>query len=379
MDVKAVLVAVDHASGRAGVMIDADGDVWLTDSLERAYGTMLEDHRPGQVGLEDDRTVLGGRLPRGAVSAEAVIDGGERVACEVGDGAWVVVLDQTIVGLVSPVVFRDGAGVPVAPPLPEEWSRVPVSDSDESCPGCDARAWDVVTPTDTSRGSRSAARGWEPTPVIVCRVCGHEEPMGAIIRIEPRDDEDPAVVQARIRDSEETRRLSHQMLLSAVTFALYCAEGERGRVAGSGSSGDRVSSVTLAHGSDDPTRGPSLRITTALEDGQPHVSEAALAREALTQRLHHGLVDWTSGSDAAFVLALRGNQRTRRRAASRAIVRTREIAVDDAPIAFATVQSGSHWAAVACVDSLIITVTATDVDPGTVRLRSVPDPAKTLL
>jgi hypothetical protein len=178
MDMKAVLVAVDHATGQAGVVIDADGDVWLTGSLERVCGTMLEDHRPGQVGLEDDRTVLGGRLPRGAVSAEAVIDGGDRVACEVRDGAWVVVLDQTIVGLVSPVVFRDGTGVPVAPPLPEEWSRVPVSDSDESCPGCDARAWDVVTPTDTSRGSRSAARGWEPTPVIVCRVCGHEEQMG---------------------------------------------------------------------------------------------------------------------------------------------------------------------------------------------------------
>jgi hypothetical protein len=104
---------------------------------------VLEDHRPAQVGLEGDRIVLGGRLPRGAVSAEAVTDGGDRVACEVGDGAWVVVLDRTIVGLVSPVVFRDGTGVPVAAPLPEEWSRAPVSDSDESCPGCDAGAWDA--------------------------------------------------------------------------------------------------------------------------------------------------------------------------------------------------------------------------------------------
>jgi hypothetical protein len=123
MDVLGVLVAVDHATGQAGVVIDADGDVWLTGWLERVYGTMLEDHRPAQVGLEGDRIVLGGRLPRGAVSAEAVTDGGDRVACEVGDGAWVVVLDQTIVGLVSPVVFRDGTGVPVAAPLPEEWSR----------------------------------------------------------------------------------------------------------------------------------------------------------------------------------------------------------------------------------------------------------------
>jgi hypothetical protein len=44
--------------------------------------------------------------------------------------------------------------------------------------------------------------------MIVCRVCGHEESIGSILRIESRDDEDPAGVQARIRDSEETRRPS---------------------------------------------------------------------------------------------------------------------------------------------------------------------------
>jgi hypothetical protein len=65
--------------------------------------------------------------------------------------------------------------------------------------------------------------------------------------------------------------------------------------------------------------------------------------------------------------------------ASGAVVRTREIVVDDAAIAFACVHSESRWAAVGCIDSLIITVTAIDVDPGAVRLRSVPDPAKTLL
>jgi hypothetical protein len=326
------------------------------------------------VGLEGERTVLGGRLPGGAVSAEVVTDSGDRVACEVGDGAWVVVLDREIQGLVSPVVFRNGAGVPVAAPLPEDWARAPVSDSSELCPACEAQAWDVVTPTDSSRGSD----GWKPTPVIVCRVCGHEEPMGTFYGSVSRDDEDPAVVQARIRDSEEARRLSHQMLLTAVTFAIYGAEGERGRIAGSGGGGDRVSSVTLAHGSDDRTRGPNLHIRTALDDDR-HLSEAVLAREAVTQWLQDPLAERTSGSDAAFVLALRGNERTRKRAASRAVVGTREIAVDDAPVAFVCVQSGSRWAAVAYIDSLIITVMGAEVDPGAVRLRSVPDPAKTLL
>ena len=91
------------------------------------------------------------------------------------------------------------------------------------------------------------------------------------------------------------------------------------------------------------------------------------------------MAERTSGSDAAFVLALRGSRRTCQRVASRAGVRTREIAVDDAPIAFACIRSESRWAAVGYIDSLIITVTAAEVDPGAVRLCSVPDPAKTLL
>jgi hypothetical protein len=308
------------------------------------------------------------------VAVEAVTDGGDRLACQVGDGAWVVVLDQPVTG-VNPVVGRDRAGAPVAPPLPGDWPRVPVTDSDERCPACEALAWDVVTPTDRSRGWRD---GGEPTPVIVCRVCGHEETIGSVIRVESREDEDPAIVQARIRDSEQTRRLSHQMLLSAVTFPIYAVEGLPGRVGGSGSSGDEVISVTVEHGDRDRAHTPNLSVTTARDDHRQSDDET-LARAALAQWLYAGLGDWTGGSDAAFVLKLRANERARKRGASRATASVREIVVDDAPRRFTCVTVASSWAAAARSDPLIITVTATGTEADAIVLRSVADPVTTLI
>ncbi|MGN6169649.1 MAG: hypothetical protein ACTHQQ_15985 [Solirubrobacteraceae bacterium] len=375
MDVRAVLVAVAHATDHAGVVIDGEGDVWLTGTLERGGGTLLSDYLPKIEGLEGNRTVLGGRLPAGAVAVEAVTDGGDRVACEVGDGAWVVVIDQPATGAVAPVVRRDYAGAPVAPPLPGDWSRVPVTDSDERCPACEALAWDVVTPSDCSRGGLG---GGLPAQVIVCRVCGHEEMMGSVMRFSCGEDEDPAVVQARIRDSQETQKLSHQMLLGAVTFPIYAAERLPGRLGGSSSSAEQVSSVTVSHGERGRTHTPSLRVTTTLDDRwQP--DDDTLARAALAQWLFDGLYDWTGGSDAAFVLKLRADERARKLAASRAAASVREIVVDDVPHRFTCVRAPSSWAAVARSDSLIITVTATGTEPEAIRLRAVPDPITTLI
>ena len=96
------MVAVAHSAGQAGVVIDAEGDVWLTWSLERLGGTRLDDYRPACVGLEGDRTVLGGRLPGGAVTVEALTDSGNRVPCRVGNAAWAVVLDQPLTGPLPP-------------------------------------------------------------------------------------------------------------------------------------------------------------------------------------------------------------------------------------------------------------------------------------
>lgn len=46
MSIRAVLVGVEHVSGRGGVVLDAESDVWLTYSLEEIAGPRLDDCRP---------------------------------------------------------------------------------------------------------------------------------------------------------------------------------------------------------------------------------------------------------------------------------------------------------------------------------------------
>jgi hypothetical protein len=213
--------------------------------------------------------------------------------------------------------------------------------------------------------------------VIVCRVCGHEETIGAIMRLAGPEGEDPAVVRARIRESEETQRLSNRMLLSAVTFAIYAVEGLPGHVGGSSSSGDEVRSVTVVHGERDRASGASVHVTTA-RDGCWHSDDVTLARAALASWLYAGLEDWAGGSDAAFVLTLRANERARKRAAAGAPAMVREIVVDGVPRRFTYVTTASSWAAAARCDSLIITVTATGTEVDSIRLRYVSDPVTTL-
>jgi hypothetical protein len=283
MDIVAVMVRVEHRTGASGVVLDTSGEVWLTHSVDQIGGPRLDDYRPDHLGLEDERTLIGGRLPAGAIEAIVLDDRGDRVHAEVGAGAWAVVLEQPVGGERSPVCFRDGDGVPVTAALPADWERTPVTDTNEVCPACEQLGWDVVIPADGSRGTRGSRLGTQPTPVVVCRLCGHEVVMGAIIRLASRDDEDPALVQARVREMEETQRLSNAMTLSATMFPIYAADGMPGRLSGSGSSGDQVTSVTVSHGPDDHLRHPNLRVETALTERCRHASEETLATEALAR------------------------------------------------------------------------------------------------
>lgn len=73
------------------------------------------------------------------------------------------------------------------------------------------------------------------------------------------------------------------MMLGAVTFPIYAAEGIPGRVGGSGSRGDQVTSVTVSHGADAQLRHPSLRVETMLTEPRRHSSERTLATGALAR------------------------------------------------------------------------------------------------
>ncbi len=386
MDVREVLVSVECDDGRGGVVRGDDGQVWLSRSVDRVGGPRVDSYRPAHLGLRGDRTLLGGLLAPGAVSAEAVDDRGYRVQAAVGYGAWAVVLEQPRHGPVAAVCLRDARGRPVAPALPASWTRAPVTDTDEPCPACGAVAWDEVLPSDGSRGGRLMPDGeTEPTPVVVCRTCGHEEEIGSVIRFERPEDEDPAEVAERMRAWEASHRAEQLELLAMVSFPIYAAAGWPARLTGHGGSTagldgplTRVERVTVSHGSFGPDTAPELQIETAIVERR-HPSEASLAREALQCWLYDSFDASLPQCDAAFVLRMRGRERERRKLAANAEVTERLIEVDGTRQPFRFVASTGRWAAVRRTDTLTITVTGHAADPDKLTLMAVADPPGELL
>jgi len=294
-----VLVSVKTNDGLAGVPGDEDGAMWLSWRIDSLGGSRLDDYRPDHLGLPDDRTLVGGQLPPGAVRAEAVDDAGQRITAVAGKGAWIAVLDQPIQGPRAPAWCWDASGAPVAPELPADWPRTRVADATEPCPACRRTVWDEVTPTDDSRGMRSIPgtnpprrpptddhyAGMEPTPFVVCSACGHEESIGAMIQFSPTSDEDDAEKKRRVQTVRQRIRDDQRQSLATVQFPIFADQGWPATMSGSGTSGDVVDSITVQHGTRADQPGPTLRIKTAQTD-RHRDSEYAQARAELEHWLH---------------------------------------------------------------------------------------------
>lgn len=234
-----VLVSVRTNDGVAGVFRDEDGAMWLSWRIDRLGGPRLDGYRPDHVGLPDNRTLMGGRLPQGAVGAEAVDDAGQRITAVAAEGAWIAVLDQPIQGPRAPAWCWDASGTPIAPELPAHWPRTRVPDANEPCPACGRTVWDEVTPTDDSRGMRSIPgadpprrppmddhyAGMEPTPFVVCCACGHEESIGGLMRFSSSSDEDAAENKRRFREAQQRIRDRHRESLTTVQFQIFTDQG----------------------------------------------------------------------------------------------------------------------------------------------------------
>ena len=141
--------------------------------------------RPTMIIIDDDLALVFGLLPDGAVSAEAVPPGGERVSCTVAPGVWLVVLPNNQLGAeLYPVLFQDDTGAPVNPGLPADWEREPVGHRDVGCPACGSNAWDRMTAgwqgTGHLRNTRWGYGSSGPGKAFVCTVCGHEERIGEV-------------------------------------------------------------------------------------------------------------------------------------------------------------------------------------------------------
>jgi hypothetical protein len=344
---------------------DARGDCWLSGSLEGQGGTLLEEAgQPGVEGVGLDLTVEGGLLPAGASSAVVVDDAGVDRPAEAGGGAWVIVLEQRSFRT-CPVRYLDDRGEPVRAPLPDDWRSEPVTDSSAACPACGASSWEKAVPADTeSRGAQGTPDGgWEPTPIVVCTVCGHEERMPSFMRASDddgweRDDDGP----------------SFDPVMPAVGFPVYGVAGLEPKLGGWGASGLLTTEVYIAHG----TREDDVwaLVSTEHED-HPMDSEAASARAALENcLLDAGAQDWPLDlSDAALTLGLREEQVAVRRAAA-VPAESLEIPVAGAPTEFQLVRSGGHWAAAARMHpDMLVTIAARGIEPSAVTLVPVPDPS----
>ncbi len=304
---------------------------------------------------------------------------------------YAAILEQPDDGHEPVVCCRDAVGDPVRRPISDEYARTPVGDAEEPCPACGAIAYEECVPTESWRGRRSGPDGrMVPSPLVVCRVCGHQEIEGAIIRLSSPDGENETARAERIARARAEQRVQrwhgNKVTLRAVTFPIYAAEGWPAQINGSSSTDGELTGLTIAHtDSEAPElldQRPRLQITTSR--AEPHSDELDNARHTLEGWIHDELTGGRrrsrAGSDAAITLAFRALDR-RRHAVALAATRSQAlIMIDGEAASFLTLTTTSgRWVAVRRHDDLTITITARDLDPASLTIEPVADPITRLL
>ncbi|MFZ1994784.1 MAG: hypothetical protein WAU75_11795 [Solirubrobacteraceae bacterium] len=390
-------VLVELPAGE-GVVRRGDGVVVVTADVHADRGVPLradDIYRPVKTWLPDDRSLVAGMLPPGAISAEVVDDRGERVAAGVGGGAYAAVLEQPNDGHEPVVCCRDATGSAVRRPLAADYPSTAVEDADVPCPACGAIDYEERVPTEHWRGGRPGPDGVAiPNPIVVCRRCGHEEREGTFFAVgaASEDDEDEAASDARVARAREHARvgqwLSNTMMFRTLTFPVYAAEGWPAVIGGSGSHGDRLTSLTIDHydtpdGDPYAADRPRLEITTSREDS-PVNDELHQARWTLHGWLQNKDEDarspWPEASHAAVTLWLAARDRTVRGNVLAAVRSEQLIRIDGTPAPFLILTSAAgQWVAVRRHNDLVITIAASEVDPTPISVEPIPDPAAALL
>jgi hypothetical protein len=380
--------------GGEGIVRRDDGEIVLTHDVTLDWGQPLQPwdkYQPIRIGLSDERMLFGGLLPPGAVSAEAIEATGVRKAAAVSDGTYAVIFEDREHG--EPALgYRDAAGAFVHPPMPAAYPRQPVADAEEPCPVCGAVQYDEYFPTEDWRGGRGT-KGTDtfiPSPLIVCRVCGHQEQAGTFQRYAQHDDadEDEAAREARmarIRAEQAVQRwYANKMTLMAVTFPIYAAEGWPARINGQGSRGDDLTHLTIAHAETLPdsmfVQRPRIEVTTSIDSYHP--SELTIARDTFASGVEADANRQpTEGlSDAALTLWFRAAHRRRAASSYAAPVSTTEITIDGAREPFLTVGTpNAHWVAVRHHHDVTITIAAREIDPASLIIEPIADPTARLL
>ncbi len=387
-----VFTVLVELPGGAGVLRRDDGPVFVTQDVSADSGQLLrhgDAYMPVKTWLPDDRSLVGGLLPPGAVSAEVVDDRGKRVAARAGGGAYAAILDQPNDGHEPIVCCRDAGGAPVRRPLLADCPSTLVTDAEVPCPACGAIDYEECVPAERWRGGRPGPNGTTiPNPIVVCRRCGQQEREGTFFgpMASSGDEEDEAARDARVASARAQRWYANAMTLRAVTFPIYAAEGWPAVIGGSGSRDDELVSLTVDHydNSDaDPCAGdlPRIEITTSNDDW-PLNDELRQARSTLHSWLQNrdGGSSWPDASHAAITLWLAARDRESRAKVLAAARSDQLIGIDGAPQTFLTLTAPtSQWVAVRRHEDLMITIAAQDLDPATITIDPIPDPAARLL
>jgi hypothetical protein len=224
---------------------------------------------------------------------------------------------------------------------------------------------------------------------VVCRVCGHEEQAGGIMRL-GRDDgaeEDEnvrAARLARVRAQAAKRWHQNRLMLVGVTFPVYAAEGWPARITGHGSQGDDLTQITVEHAEKLDDSGfvmrPRIEVTTSIDPYQP--GELAIAR-----RLFGRVIDSDSSqeptdglSSAALTLWVRANRRRRVTASHEAPMGETAITIDGELEPFMTVRTpNARRVAVRRHHDQTITIAVREIDPESLVIAPIADPAARLL
>jgi hypothetical protein len=371
-----------------------DGEIVLThDVTLRSAGQPLQPwdrYQPIRLGLSDEQMLFGGLLPPGAVSVEAVEATGFRKAAAVGGGTYAVVFSDGEHG--EPALgFRDAGGGFVHRPMPDEYPHYPVTDAEEPCPVCGAVEYDEYVPTEEWRGGRGTkgTPSFVPSPLIVCRVCGQQEPGGGIFHFTSDEpDEDPVAQQermARMRAEEAVQTwYATKMTLSGVSFPIYAAENWPARINGSGSRGDNLTKLVIAHIETLPdtrfAERPRIEITTSVDSHHP--GELAVARSAFASVIEADAnLQPTEGlSDAALKLWFLAARRRQVAGSHAAPVGETEITVDGTPEPFLTVGTpNARWVAVRRHHGVTVIIAAREIDPASLLIEPIADPEARLL
>ena len=390
----AVATVLIELPGGEGIVRRDDGEIVLAHDVTLDWGQPLQPwdrYEPIRIGLSDERMLFGGLLPPGAVSVEAVEATGVRKAAAVGGGAYAVIFEDGEHG--EPALgYRDAAGVFVHRPMPAEYPHQPVSDAEEPCPVCGGVQYDEYFPTEGWRagGGTKGTDTFVPSPLVVCRVCGHQEQTGAIIRFGQSDnaEEDAAAREARmarIRSEQAVQRwYANKMTLLGVTFPIYAAEGWPARINGQGSQGDDLTHLTIAHAETLPdamfVQRPRIEVTTSIDPHQP--GELSIARDAFASGIEADANRQpTDGlSDAALTLWFRAARRRRVAGAHEAPVSETEITIDGAREPFLTVGApNARWVAVRRHHDVTITIAGREVAPASLIIEPIAEPNARLL